>query len=135
MKTNIQNIASFLAAAIWADETYDEAEKVAVEEVAQALEAKDLVKTVDAELKKIQKLEGEAVTVYLVKAAEGVDDEEIAVVFEAVLQVILSDGEFSYTEASNLLIVADCLGLEHEFALLMVADMMKEEPEMEVSFE
>ena len=80
-------------------------------------------------------MDGEAVSNYMVKAAEGVDDEEIAFVFEAVLQIALADGVLAYSEASNLLTVADALGLGHEYALLMVADMMKEEPEIEVDFD
>lgn len=135
MNTNIQNIAAFLASAIWADEVYDEAEKVAVAEIAEALEEEGLVASVDAEIEKINNLDGQAVADYIAKAGEGVDDEEIAIVFEAVLQVMLCDGEFSYSEANNLLSVADALGLEHEYALLMVADMMKEESEIEVTFE
>lgn len=135
MTTNSQNIAAFLATAIWADEAYDEAEKVAVNEVAEALEVEDLAATVDAELAKIKDLDGQAVAEYVAKAGEGVDDEEIAIVFEAVLQVMLSDGTFAYSEANNLLSMADALGLEHEYALLMVADMMKEENEIEVTFE
>lgn len=135
MNTNIQNIAAFLAAAIWADEVYDEAEKVAVAEVAEAIEEKDLAAAVDAEIEKIKDMDGQAVADYIVQAGEGVDDEDVAIIFEAVLQVMLCDGVFAYSEANNLLSVADALGLEHEYALLMIADMMKEEPEMEVTFE
>lgn len=135
MNTNIQNIAAFLAAAIWADEVYDEAEKIAVAEVAEAIEEDGLATAVDAEIEKIKDMDGQAVADYIAQAGEGVDDEEIAIVFEAVLQVMLCDGVFAYSEANNLLSVADALGLEHEYALLMVADMMKEESELEVTFE
>ncbi|MBQ0019393.1 MAG: TerB family tellurite resistance protein [Bacteroidales bacterium] len=135
MKTNIQNIAAFLASAIWADETYDEAEKIAVEEVEEGLELEGLAAAIDAEIEKIKDLDGQAVAEYIAKAGEGVDDEEIAIVFEAVLQVMLCDGVFAYSEANNLLSVADALGLEHEYALLMAVDMVKDEPEMEIEFE
>lgn len=135
MKTNIKNIAAFVAAAIWADEVYDEAEKVAVGEIAEALELEGLDEAVQTELNAIKALDGQAVADYLVEAGQGVDDEELAFVFEAVLQVMLCDGTLAYSEARNLLTVADALGLEHEFALLMVADMMKDEPELEVAFE
>lgn len=134
MKTNIQNIAAFIAAAIWADEVYDEAEKVAVAEIEEALETEGLDAAVVAEIEKLKGLDGQAVADYLVKAGEGVDDEEIAHVFEAVMQILLADGTLSYTEAVNLFVAADALGLEHEYALLMIADMIKEEPELEVEF-
>lgn len=135
MKTNNKNIAAFVAAAIWADEAYDEAEKIAVEEIAEALELEGFSADVEAELAKVEKMDGQAVADYLVEAGEGVDDEELAFVFESVLQIVLCDGVLAYAEARNLLTVADALGLEHEYALLMVADMMKEENEVEVVFE
>lgn len=135
MKTNIQSIAAFLAAAIWADEVYDEAEKIVVREIEEALELEGLDDAVMAEIEKIKDFDGQAVSDYLVKSAEGVDDEEIAHVFEAVMQIVLADGSLSYTEAVNLFVAADALGLEHEYALLMIADMIKEEPELEVEFD
>lgn len=135
MKTNNKNIAAFVAAAIWADEVYDEAEKIAVEEIAESLKLEGFAADVEAELAKVEKMDGQAVADYLVEAGEGVDDEEIAFVFEAVLQIVLCDGVLAYSEARNLLTVADALGLEHEYALLMVADMMKEENDVEVTFE
>lgn len=135
MNTNNKNIAAFVAAAIWADEVYDEAEKIAVEEIAEALELENFAADVEAELAKVETMDGQAVADYLVEAGEGVDDEEVAFVFESVLQIVLCDGVLAYSEARNLLTVADALGLEHEYALLMVADMMKEENEVEVEFE
>ena len=83
----------------------------------------------------IKDLDGQAIGEYLTKNGEYVDDEEIAYVFESVLQVLLCDGTFSFSEAANLLAVADALGLEHEYALLMIADMIKEYPELDVIFE
>ena len=38
MKTDIKNLAAFLAAAIWADGEYDEAEKIVLGEIADAME-------------------------------------------------------------------------------------------------
>jgi tellurite resistance protein len=38
MKTNIKNLAAFLATSIWADGEYDEAEKIALSEIAETFE-------------------------------------------------------------------------------------------------
>lgn len=135
MKISNKIIAAFVAAAIWADESCDEEEKAAVEEIAKALDLEGLEADVDAELAKLAAMDGQAVADYLVEAGKGVDDEAAAFIFEAVLQVVLCDGFLAYSEARNLLTVADALGLEHEYALLMVADMMKEENDVEVAFE
>ena len=50
MKTDIKHIAALVATAIWADGEYDEAEKIAVEEIAEAfeLEAAALAQEVEA---------------------------------------------------------------------------------------
>lgn len=135
MKTSIKNIAVFVATAIWADEVYDEAEKIAVSEIAEALELEGFDAAVETEIANVKDMDGQAVADYLEKAGEGVDDEEIAHIFEAVLQVMFCDGVFAYSEANNLLSIADALGLEHEYALLMVADMIKEQSEIEIIFE
>ncbi len=132
MKTDKKNIAAFVAAAIWADGQFDEAEKVTVDEIADALEINDFAQAVDAELEAVKELEGEAVAEYLAKAGEGVDDEEIGTVFEVALQIVLCDGVLAHDEVSNLFLMADALGLDHEYATLLLADMVKEENDIEV---
>lgn len=132
MKTDKKNIAAFVAAAIWADGQYDEAEKVTVDEIADALEVEGFAAAVEAELEAVKELEGEAVAEYLVKAGEAVDDEEIGTIFEVALQIVLCDGALAYDEVSNLFIMADALGLDHEYATLLLCDMIKEESDIEV---
>ena len=137
MKTDIKTIASFIAAAIWADAEYNEAEKEAVKEIAEALEFKEdeFIKCVDGEIAKIKKYSAEKATEYIVEASEKVDDEEIGILMEAVLQVIISDNVLSYDEMTNIMAISDALGVEHQYAILMVADLVKTEPELEISFE
>ena len=132
MQTNPKNIAAFVAAAIWADGVFDEAEKVTIKEIAEALELEGFEAVVEAELEAVKKLEADAVTEYLNKAGEGVDDEEIGHVFEVALQIVLCDGVLAYDEVSNLFLMADALGLDHEYATLLLADMVKEEEDIEV---
>lgn len=132
MKTDKKNIAAFVAAAIWADGHYDEAEKTTVEEIADAIEIKDFAAAVEEEIEVVKDLEGEAVAEYLVKAGEAVDDEEIGTVFEVALQIVLCDGVLACDEVSNLFVMADALGLGHEYATLLLADMIKEEQDIEV---
>lgn len=132
MKTNPKNIAAFVAAAIWADGVYDEAEKVTIKEIAEALELEGFEAVVEAELEAVKNLEADAVTEYLNKAGEGVDDEEIGHVFEVALQIVLCDGVLSHDEVSNLLVMAQALDIETEDAVLMLADMVNEEEDIEV---
>ena len=67
------------------------------------------------------------------KAAEAVEDEEIGIVFEAAMQMLLADSELSRAEVSNLLVIAEALGIEEEDAILMLADMVKSEPDLTIN--
>lgn len=137
MKTNIQNIAAIISTAIWADGAYDPAEKVTVEEIAEALELDlDAFKAeVEKQLKKVEGLSEEEANALLQDAAQGVDDDEIGIVFEAAMQMLLCDGVLSRDEVTNLLAIADALGIAAEDAILLLADMVKEEEELEIDFE
>lgn len=137
MNTKLSNIASIVAATIWADGEYDEAEKIAVSEIADALEIdeKEFYDLVDAEVATIKTLDEEKIGDYIVNAAGEIDDEEVAIVYEAVLQIALSDGVLGTEEVSTLLAIADALGLDTETAVLLLADMVKTEADLEIDFE
>lgn len=137
MKTNIESIANVIAAAIWADGVYDESEKVTVEEIADALELDEVkFKTaVDSQVAVLENMTENQVNAALLDAAEAVDDEEIGVVFESALQILISDNELTHAEINNMLVIADALGIEAEDAILMLVDLVKEEPELEVNME
>lgn len=137
MKTKIENIANVIASAIWADGVYDEAEKVAVEEIADALELdeKKFQAAVDSQVAALEKMTDNQVNAALLDAAEGVDDEEIGIIFEAALQMLIADNELTHAEISNMLVIAEALGIETEDAILMLADLVKEEDELEINME
>lgn len=137
MKTSIENIAAVIAAAIWADGVYDPAEEVTVEEIAEALELdeKAFKAAVDKQVKALEKMSDNQANAVLKDAAEAVDDEEIGIVFEAAMQMLLADSELSRAEVSNLLVIAEALGIEEEEAILLLADMVKTEPELTINLE
>ena len=137
MKTSIENIAAVIAAAIWADGVYDPAEEITVEEIAEALELdeKAFKAAVNKQVKALEKMSENQANAALKDAAEAVDDEEIGIVFEAAMQMLLADSELSRAEVSNLLVIAEALGIEDEDAILMLADMVKTEPELTINME
>lgn len=137
MKTSIENIAAVIAAAIWADGVYDPAEEITVEEIAEALELDEeaFKAAVDKQVKALEKMSANQANAALKDAAEAVDDEEIGIVFEAAMQMLLADSELSRAEVSNLLVIAEALGIEDEDAILMLADMVKTEPELTINME
>ena len=136
MKTNIKNLATILATTIWADGEYDEAEKISVEEIAEAfeLDVNELLAAVNAELEAISALDEEKVNEVLLQNAAEVDEEEAELVLQAVLQIATVDGVLCEEEVDNILSIASALGVNEARAVLMLADLVKDEPELEVVF-
>ena len=136
MKTNIKNLATILATTIWADGEYDEAEKISVEEIAEAfeLDVNELLAAVNAEVETISAMDEEKVNEVLLQNAAEVDEDEAELVLQAVLQVATVDGVLCEEEVDNILSIASALGVNEARAVLMLADLVKEEPELEVVF-
>lgn len=136
MKTNIKNLATILATTIWADGEYDEAEKISVEEIAEAfeLDVNELLAAVNAEVEAISALDEEKVNEVLLQNAAEVDEEEAELVLQAVLQIATVDGVLCEEEVDNILSIASALGVNEARAVLMLADLVKDEPELEVEF-
>lgn len=136
MKTDIKHLAAFVATAIWADGEYDEAEKIVLAEIAEALELNEaeFVAAVEAALDEIKDKSEEEIDDYIHAHSIEVDDDEAAIIYEAALQVVLVDGILGADEVSNLLSIASALGMDDEDAVLLLADMVKSEPELEIEF-
>ena len=136
MKTNVKHLAAFAATAIWADGIYDEAEKIVLEEIAEALEVDYtlLVAEVDAALAEIENKSEEELDEYLRAHSAEIEDEEAELIYMAALQIVPVDGVLGAEEVSNLLAIASVLAIDDEMAVLLLADMVKDEPELQVEF-
>lgn len=134
MKTNISNIVPFIAVSIWADGVYEEVENETLSEIADALELDEqsFVKEVEEYVEKIKDASEEEVNSLLSAAGEAVADDERFLVFEVVLEMILCDRVMTREESENLVAMAEALKIEMADALLLVADMVKSEPEMDI---
>lgn len=134
MKTDIKHLAAFAAVAIWADGVYDEAEKISIEEIADAFELDSavLASEVDAALAEIENKSEEEIDEYLRKHSVEIEDEEAEMIYLATLQIVLVDGVLGSDEVSNLLSIASSLGIDDEIAILHLVDMVKEEPELQI---
>lgn len=137
MTTQPITLASLLATAIWADGEFAETERVTAEEIAEAFDipAKDFQKYITAAMVEVQHLDEKAATEYAVKHAAKVEPEDAGEVFQALMQMMLCDGVLTAGEVYNLLAMAEALDIDRESAVLMLCDMVKNEPELEVSFE
>ncbi len=136
MKTNIKNLAAFLATSIWADGEYGEAEKIALSEIAETFELSeaDLMAETEAALAEIEKMDEEAVNHYLIENGAEVDDDEAAQVYMAAMQIVTVDGVLGVEEVDNLLSIATALGIDDSYAMLLLIDLVKDEPELELAF-
>lgn len=136
MKTDIKHLAAYVATAIWADGEYDEAEKISLEEIAEACECdcSILVEEVEKSLAEIEDKSGEELIEYLLSHSKAVDDEEIEMVFLAALQILTVDGILTVDEVNNLLAIASTLGITDEVAILHLVELVKEDSDLEVKF-
>lgn len=136
MNTDIKNLAAVLATVVWADGVYDEAEKVAVEEIAEALELDnaELTAAVETALGEVENMNEEQVNEYILNNSAEIDEEEAEIVFEAALQIAIVDGVLGVEEVDNLLAVASALGIDDARAVLLIIDLAKEEEELELAF-
>ena len=136
MKTDIKHLAAFVATAIWADGEYDEAEKIVLEEIAEAFELNEaeFIAAVEATLAEIENKSEEEIEEYLREHSVEIEEEEAEAIYLAALQIVLVDGMLGADEVSNLLAIASTLGIDDEVAILHLVEMVKEEPELVVEF-
>lgn len=134
MNTDIRHIAALVATSIWADGEYDAAEKIVVEEIADAFElnAEELSAAVEQELDVIKPMNEDEVNEYILEHSAEVEDEEAEMLLQAVLQVVIVDGVLGEEEVENVLSIASALGIDDSRAVLMLADIVKEEPELHI---
>ena len=136
MKTNIQDIAAIIATTIWADGEYDAAEKEVVSEIADAFElnADEFEAAVNSAVAAVEPMNEEEVNAYILEHSGEIDEEEAEYVLQAVLQVITVDGVIGEEEIENFLSIASALGVDDARAVLMLVDIVKDEPELEIAY-
>lgn len=137
MKSDIKNVAAFLAVAIWADGVYAEEEKTILSEIAEVLnvEESELIENVDEALKFLQDKDDEAVQAYIIENASALDEEDVKVLMQCAIEIVLADDVIARDEVQVLFDLADATGsVEHTDVALMLADLVKYNPDIEIEF-
>lgn len=137
MKSDIKNVAAFLAVAIWADGVYAEEEKMILAEIAEVLnvEESELTENVDKALKVLQDKDDEAVQAYIIENASALDEEDVRVLMQCAIEIVLADDVIARDEVQVLFDLADATGsVEHTDVALMLADLVKYNPDIEIEF-
>lgn len=134
MKTNVKDLATILSAAIWADEVFDEAEQIALDEIQDALELDkaEFEAAMQSELDAMETASEDEVNEKLQKAADAIDDDEVGVVYEAAMQIVAADGVVNHDEVETLLVISDALGIDDADAVLLLLDMVKNDEDVTV---
>lgn len=137
MKSDIKNVAAFLAVAIWADGVYAEEEKMILSEIAEVLnvEESELTENVDEALKVLQDKDDEAVQAYIIENASVLDEEDVKVLMQCAIEIVFADDVIARDEVQVLFDLADATGsVEHTDVALMLADLVKYNPDIEIEF-
>lgn len=137
MKSTLENVAAFLAVAIWADGVYADGEKEILGEIAQALETdeSELKTAVDTAVASLEKKNDDEITEYVTDHASQIEEEDVLPLMECAIEIVLADNVITKDEVNTLFDLADATGVvEHSDVLLMVADLVKYEPDIDIQF-
>lgn len=130
MKTNSKALASFLAAAVWADGEYCEFEQSLVADMGDLLDAKTLTQDLEAAIAATENMSGDELTAYLEEAAKQVDATEKEGILTLCLQMLCSDVFLSSDEVENFFAFAELLGVDEDDAQAILDVFIDEEEDL-----
>ena len=130
MKTNSKALASFLAAAVWADGEYCEFEQSLVADMGDLLDAKTLTKDLEEAIAATENMSGEELTAHLEEAAKKVDTTEKEGILTLCLQMLCSDAFLSSDEVENFFTFAELLGVDEDDAQAILDVFIDEEEDL-----
>ena len=130
MKTNSKALASFLAAAVWADGEYCEFEQSLVADMGDLLDAKTLTQDLEAAIAATENMSGEELTAHLEEAAKKVDATEKEGILTLCLQMLCSDAFLSSDEVENFFTFAELLGVDEDDAQAILDVFIDEEEDL-----
>ena len=130
MKTNSKALASFLAAAVWADGEYCEFEQSLVADMGDLLDAKTLTKDLEEAIAATENMSGEELTAHLEEAAKKVDTTEKEGILTLCLQMLCSDAFLASDEVENFFTFAELLGVDEDDAQAILDVFIDEEEDL-----
>ena len=137
MKSDIKNIAAFLAVAIWADGVYAVEEELVLADIAEALEVEvaGFKENIEVALGELEGKDEEAVQANLAENASAIEENETKVLMQCAIEIVLADNFITQEEVQVLFDLADATGVvKHSDVALMLADLVKYNPDIEIKF-
>ena len=100
MKSDIKNIAAFLAVAIWADGVYAVEEELVLADIAEALEVEvaGFKENIEVALGELEGKDEEAVQAYLAENASAIEENETKVLMQCAIEIVLADNFITQRE-------------------------------------
>ena len=130
MKTESKVLASFLAAAVWADGEYNEFEQELVQEIGEELGIKSLKADLEAAIALVENLSEDDLDVALKDAAKKVNASEKEGILVLCLQMLCADAFLSTDEIENFFAFADILGVDEDAAENILDEYVNEEEDL-----
>ena len=130
MKTESKVLASFIAAAIWADGEYNEFEKEFIAELGDGLGIKDFEKVLESEIAAVESMSEDDLADYLEKNAKGVNAKEKEGILAICLQALCADAFLSQDEIENFFAFADIRGVDEDAAQDILDEFIDEEEDL-----
>lgn len=133
MKSVAEHVANVLAVAIWADGEYDEAERATVTEIAESMGYPTIIfqKMVEGGVGGMLKSTEEKVNEILRASAKEIVPSEKEQIYEAAIEIVLSNSVIAYEEIDRLLAVAGALDVDMETAVTLIVDMVNPDVDAE----
>ena len=130
MKTESKVLASFLAAAVWADGEYNEFEQELVQEIGDELGVKGLDKDLQEAIAATEKMSEDELADVLEEAAKNVVASEKEGILALCLQMLCVDAFLSSDEIDNFFAFADILGVDEDKAQEILDEFVDEEEDL-----
>ena len=130
MKTESKVLATFLAAAVWADGEYNEFEQELVGEIGEELGIKSLQADLEAAIALVENLSEDDLDVALKDAAKKVNASEKEGILVLCLQMLCADAFLSTDEIENFFAFADILGVDEDAAENILDEYVNEEEDL-----
>lgn len=130
MKTESKVLASFLAAAVWADGEYNEFEQELVQEIGDELGVKGLDKDLQEAIAATEKMSEDELADVLEEAAKNVVASEKEGILALCLQMLCVDAFLSSDEIDNFFAFADILGINEDKAQEILDEFVDEEEDL-----
>lgn len=129
MNTPTNTLGCIFASTCWADGTFDESERAAISEIAEALDipVKELEMNVTAAFVEIKDFDEPKATEFAIKHCNKVDKSEGREIYQAIMHLATCNGEISDEEVNNMLALAEAVGVGEQEGKNMLKDFIEEE--------